>query len=594
VGVEIKNEQWDGLIPQVKSPQVSRGERMEITFQLESKQLERPFMAWSLCKLIATSLVNPILKARLKVCAYVRCSPLCAVIESSTSFYVNGSSCALAPRDYCTSLTLNHRLPDRCYSTKSLIASVSPLPNNETSKPVVIADPERQTLDLRFQTAITGRCAGILTVALGAHGLYKLPLNVFVNRHFGVEIRHPAAPQCRSLSLSSCKGCFIIITNRGSARCQIKLQSTCDADAFDKSSFPLDGFRSAVVRVSFGDSESRIISCDDAHLEIRRVSIKPRFESDNIVVDGGAFIHCYLIHRNKEPQICYLTRTMPFPNGQLPDIVTEIDHLVAPQRSSVQTESQLCLQFGLDPAQNPASEHHLVILISDFLSPQVLDRKQNWSQYLGRSNCIFLALRTEWNREILNQRKIPPDVYEHGLRPTFNENDRFIRHFEIDPMEICRGIPTEPSILSDVVGEIVNLIVNKTEPLKGLSNVTVKIVHPVSDHIPIWAQLEETHEKSNAKANDVFFQIQSLQKFPLVLLPVDDGKTGIIVQVSERLETAREWLDRKDSSTGPSSFDGIAKDITVPLSVHNGSSESMMEFGAIGRGATILAKPLSR
>jgi hypothetical protein len=212
------------------------------------------------------------------------------------------------------------------------------------------------------------------------------------------------------------------------------------------------------------------------------------------------------------------------------------------------------------------AENHLTILISDFLSPQVLDRKRNWSITPGLGRCVLLALDTEWNERILDQKKIPRTLYEKGLIPLTTSTDRSIAIFRLNPIEICSGIPSETSLLPEVVGSVVSLLITRTILPKQLTNVTARARPPVLDSSPVWIQLGKTHEKADDIAKDVFFQVQASQKFPS---PIDDGKSGVKVQVPEHLELAREWLDRKGGVSGQSPFDGLAKDIATMALTHS-------------------------
>ncbi|KAA6369133.1 MAG: hypothetical protein EZS28_035340, partial [Streblomastix strix] len=57
--------------------------------------------------------------------------------------------------------------------------------------------------------------------------------------------------------------------------------------------------------------------------------------------------------------------------------------------------------------------NHITIIISDFISAQVVDRELNWSTEYQLGKCILISLNSEFNKERLDEKKIPR---ENGLR----------------------------------------------------------------------------------------------------------------------------------------------------------------------------------
>jgi hypothetical protein len=214
------------------------------------------------------------------------------------------------------------------------------------------------------------------------------------------------------------------------------------------------------------------------------------------------------------------------------------------------------------------AENHLTIVISDFISVQVLDKKRNWSE-MGLGQCILLALNTEWNQQVLSQTKVPLDAYETGLCPNFNPSVGSIRLFRLNPTEICSGIPGQASILPEIVGAVVSSVITKTSLQRQIGPVIIGVRPPKTDPNPAWGHLGKTSERSEDRANDVFFQGKSSQQFPLMLLPGEGSKSTIQVQVSDHLEGSREWLNRTGGYSGPNPFEGRAKDIATMALTHS-------------------------
>jgi hypothetical protein len=77
------------------------------------------------------------------------------------------------------------------------------------------------------------------------------------------------------------------------------------------------------------------------------------------------------------------------------------------------------------------------------------------------------------------------------------------------------------------------------------------------------------HERSEDGANDIIFQRESSQTLALMILPANDGNLEIKVQFPERLESSRNWLDRRGGSSVRSQWDGIAKEIAAIALTHS-------------------------
>jgi hypothetical protein len=211
-------------------------------------------------------------------------------------------------------------------------------------------------------------------------------------------------------------------------------------------------------------------------------------------------------------------------------------------------------------------ENHLTILISDCLSPQVLDPQRNWSSVLGLSRCVVLALDTEWNRQVLYKGGVDKGIYENGLHPAVSSADQTIQVVRLNPAEVCRGVPAASGSLAKVAEAVSSLIITKTARASPLTVVTVQVQPPAFDPVFAWARLRRAHVRTSIDTKDFFFQVQVSHAFPH---PGDAGQSGIKVDIPSSLESLREWAERKAGGSGQTPFDGLAKDIATTALTHS-------------------------
>jgi hypothetical protein len=218
--------------------------------------------------------------------------------------------------------------------------------------------------------------------------------------------------------------------------------------------------------------------------------------------------------------------------------------------------------------QSSENNNHSTIIISNFLSPQVLDRKLNWSE-LDLGDCFLLALDTAWDCSVLDEKHIPRMIYENGLIPMINSSDSSIRVFRLNAGDICQGQPNATNVLSDFAVEFSNFLMNiqmsqtaiLEETRSNHIQIHIHICDPVIDPLPIWAQLGIIYEKSNDSGNDIFFQNLLISEFPLILHPTEENEFEIELIFSTEFENSPKWFDLSGSFVGYNPFDRIAKEI---------------------------------
>ncbi|KAA6360210.1 MAG: hypothetical protein EZS28_044263 [Streblomastix strix] len=234
----------------------------------------------------------------------------------------------------------------------------------------------------------------------------------------------------------------------------------------------------------------------------------------------------------------------------------------------------------IDRLNNHAQEiqvapNHLTIIISDFISAQVLDRDRDWSkENIGR--CILTSLYTEINYELLDIKKVPKELYENGLIPKFTPGNS-ISSFFIDPKELCSGFASpDTSQIPNILKEIVQKIITKTDQKNSIKQKSTSLVicPPFQDKILYWVNLTQVHEiktKSNEteeKSKNYFFvQIKPTSSFALVAL--NTSEKAILLQEFKNIETDSKWLQRQASSDNKIPFVGIARDIATTALTHS-------------------------
>jgi hypothetical protein len=157
-----------------------------------------------------------------------------------------------------------------------------------------------------------------------------------------------------------------------------------------------------------------------------------------------------------------------------------------------------------------AGEYHLTIVISDFLSSQVIDRACNWSGY-SAGRLILLLLDTKFDIALLNEKGVPKEVYADGFLPETG-SDGDIKAFRLNPAEICTGIPPDTSSLPGIASEIVNALLSRTEDAKAATPVVKSVDSPelipeppVLTQTSIWAKLGKTNTTADVQEQEEIF-----------------------------------------------------------------------------------------
>jgi hypothetical protein len=135
VNITFGNEISKGLIPHLKSKHVPCGEKIEISFSFCFPIPELPFLCSFSCQIIAQSVIEPSVQALCFLRAFVRLSPLCAIIESSSFLLFDNSTCTLAPEGYTDSILLKHTFLNASFSPCSLSVSLSSGKENQVGIP---------------------------------------------------------------------------------------------------------------------------------------------------------------------------------------------------------------------------------------------------------------------------------------------------------------------------------------------------------------------------------------------------------------------------------------------------------------------------
>jgi hypothetical protein len=128
-------------------------------------------------------------------------------------------------------------------------------------------------------------------------------------------------------------------------------------------------------------------------------------------------------------------------------------------------------------------EHHINIIISDFISAQVLDQKRDCSnENIGKR--LLLSFNTDFNASSLRQKQIPKEFYENGLLPKMPLNEN-IKSLTIDPKDIHVGNFTKSSSLHDLISEIAHYLFSKSLSSPESAPVALKSVTLITYSAPI-------------------------------------------------------------------------------------------------------------
>jgi hypothetical protein len=92
-------------------------------------------------------------------------------------------------------------------------------------------------------------------------------------------------------------------------------------------------------------------------------------------------------------------------------------------------------------------DYHFNIVISDFISAQVLDQTRDWSNE-NTGKCLLISFDTEFDVNTLDQKFIPRKLYENGLIPRISSNEN-IKSIRINPKDLYLQDSSKNNILSE-------------------------------------------------------------------------------------------------------------------------------------------------
>ncbi|KAA6391978.1 MAG: putative NEK protein kinase, partial [Streblomastix strix] len=246
-----------------------------------------------------------------------------------------------------------------------------------------------------------------------------------------------------------------------------------------------------------------------------------------------------------------------------------------PLDAAITSHNEWALRQNTPSQEIQVAPNHLTIIISDFISAQVLDEDRDWStENVGR--CILISLNTEFNQELLELKKVPKEIYDNGLIPKFTPGNN-ISSFCIDPKELCSGFASpDSSKIPKILSEIASKIITKTDQkiLIKQKSTSLAICAPVQDKTFYWANLTHTHEfmtetnetEEKTKA-DFFVQIKPTSNFALVT--VNTTEKTILLQEPKNVETDNKWLQRQATGDNRIPFVGISRDVATTALTHS-------------------------
>jgi hypothetical protein len=376
VNISLDNEQRIGLIPQLKSNQVLCCEKIEISFSFENSTFSPPCLCSYSCQIIAESTLNQTVKTTCCLKVFVRRSPLCTIIESSSSFVIHDSIYTLAPEGYTEFIHLKHQFPKSLLSSHFFSFSLSSERENQADVPEVeITDSSEGAIRMKFSTHTTGRCVGNLSVGLGRHILYTLPLNIFVHSIQSLGLYHPANRNSSEIPLEKCAETFIIVYNWSKFSQIAHLESSCLDDKIEPNSFEISSQSSSIVKISFGDFVSHTISLGKSRLVFRLPDVALNvFRLSDVALNvfdskiegqNNCFVHCCIIKSDGSFEISYI-KSYNFNEQDFPIIITQTEdrHTKTPPKLITNKEDiQKLKRFALD------SQNGLTSIDADHPSP---------------------------------------------------------------------------------------------------------------------------------------------------------------------------------------------------------------------------------
>ncbi|KAA6403970.1 MAG: hypothetical protein EZS28_000496, partial [Streblomastix strix] len=355
VTIELKNVEENKMKIKLASNSVNVGEKIYIQFYVVEQSSEEPSLASIIFKIVAKSKKNSNQTAICEIRAFVRRTPLCALIESSSSLMLNSAtSCTLAPKKFTELINIIHHIPRVSLSSRAIGWSVNSNDTNVANKPLVTMNEEKHKMVIQFESDTTGTCAGQMTIGFGQTEFYKINLKVPVSRIPLIKIYHPANPKLTSISIIQSNFTHIVIQNNGDLEREIQLNSSEEEDIFEYNSFLLKQQSSKIIKVIFNQAEEHIISDGISKIIIRLVRTKLSFSQHqgnaDIYIQEGVYFPCFKINVDGSSEFKYQNR-QSFSNGQYPTIVTENDCMNKLLPMKAQQEYNSMKRWILDPKQ---------------------------------------------------------------------------------------------------------------------------------------------------------------------------------------------------------------------------------------------------
>ncbi|KAA6402261.1 MAG: hypothetical protein EZS28_002207, partial [Streblomastix strix] len=354
ITVELKDIQENKMKIKLVSNSVNFGEKIDIQFYIVEQPSEEPSVASIIFKIVAQSRKKPNQTAICEIRAFIRRTPLCALIESSSSLMLSSAtSCTLAPKEFTEQINIKHHIPSVPLSQKAIGWSLTSNDTNVADEPKILLDKEKLQMMMQFESDTTGLCTGQMTVGFGHTNLYKLRLNIPVSRIPLIKIYHPANPESSDIKLVKCNFTHIVVQNNGDLEREIQLNSSEEDDRFELDSFILNPLSSRIIKVIFCNTQKHIISVGRSKIIIRLVSTKPEFTQiggrAHINIENGVYFPCFKINVDGSSEFKYQNRQSFQKN--YPIIVTENECMNKLLPMKAQQEYHSMKRWILDPKQ---------------------------------------------------------------------------------------------------------------------------------------------------------------------------------------------------------------------------------------------------
>jgi hypothetical protein len=220
---------------------------------------------------------------------------------------------------------------------------------------------------------------------------------------------------------------------------------------------------------------------------------------------------------------------------------------------------------GLDNHSNER-KRSILIIISDFISPQAFDRKRNWSDYINNFLLISLgtnfddsevekniniylkrSLDTEINPSVIKEYNISYILDKGGFLPFYTKRDD-CDSVKINPEILASGGHEDSSVYENLCDHIINALLGpslekvSTQPRE----LNIKTLSPENisqgDRKLIWSDLNHMKEFKITEKTPIFAQVQSAHHFPLVKSTISStDSVRVEMQTEIAVATNSQW-----------------------------------------------------